>query len=93
MADDDISALIEALRPVKVTTEGAYRAVDRYRDFHSFFATEGGKRVLAQIVDLCEGRPVGEDDAANHAALVWRAARRDVGLKLLAWATVPPRET
>lgn len=89
MDDSEIARLVEALRPVKVTAEGGYTPLDRYRDFNAFFSTDGGKRVLAQIADLCD-KPVRAHEAGDHAKLVWSAARREVGMQILAWATVVP---
>lgn len=86
-----IAAFIEALRPVKVG-RGGYTRLDRYRDFKATFSTEPGKRVLAQIIDLCEGPVPSEHDIDNHAKLAGRAMMRRVGALVSAWATVPPPE-
>lgn len=89
--DDDITAFIEALRPVKVGRNG-YSRIDRYRDFKATFSTESGKRVLAQIIDLCEGPVPTESDIENHAKLAGRAMMRRVGALISAWTSVPPPE-
>lgn len=86
-----IAALAEALRPVRVGRNN-YTRLDRYRDFNRVFGTPEGKRVLAQIVDHCEGGAVSESDYGNHALLVGRVASRRVGQMILAWASVPPPE-
>lgn len=87
---DDIAALIEALRPVRVG-RGNYNRTDRYRDFNRvFFGTEEGKRVLSQIVDACEGPQLAEQDLNNHALLAARAWTRRIGALISAWASVPP---
>lgn len=87
---EDIASLIEALRPVRVG-RGNYGRVDRYRDFNRvFFGTAEGRRVLSQIVDLCEGPQLNEQDLNNHALLAARAWTRRVGALISAWASVPP---
>lgn len=93
MSDDTaelLSALAEAMRPVKVG-RGNYTQIDRFRDFSRvFLGTDEGKRVLAQIIDLCEGRPVRDDELSNHALLAARAKARNVGQQIAAWASIPP---
>lgn len=88
----EIKALIEALRPVKVG-RGNYTRTDRFRDFSRVFhGSPEGKRVLAQIIDLCEGPVTTEQDLTNHALLAGRAMSRRVGALIAAWASVPPAE-
>lgn len=90
VSDVDIAALAEALRPVRVGRNG-YNRIDRYRDFNKVFhGSPEGRRVLAQIVDLCEGKPITEDELANHALLAARAFARRVGTLITAYSTVPP---
>lgn len=87
---NDIRALVEAIRFVKVGRE-QYTRLDRFRDFNrTFHGTEEGRRVLAQIMDLCEGPVTTESDLTNHALLAGRAMSRRVGLLINAWASVPP---
>jgi hypothetical protein len=87
---EDIASLIEALRPVRVG-RGNYNRLDRFRDFSRvFLATEEGKRVLSQIIDLCEGPQLQESDLNNHALLAARAWTRRIGALISAWASVPP---
>jgi hypothetical protein len=89
-SDPDVAALIQALTPVKVGRSG-YTRLDRYRDFHRVFhGSPEGRRVLAQIVDYCEGPPLIEQDLSNHALLAARAHARKVGQMITAWASVPP---
>jgi hypothetical protein len=89
---DDIASLIEALRPVRVGRQN-YTATDRYRDFSRVFhSTPEGRRVLSQIVDLCEGPQLIEPDLNNHALLASRAWARRVGTLISAWSSVPPRK-
>lgn len=88
----EIKALIEALRPVKVGRNN-YSRTDRFRDFSRVFhGSEEGKRVLAQIIDLCEGPVTTEADLTNHALLAGRAMSRRVGALIAAWASVPPAD-
>ena len=91
MADEqDIAAFIEALRPVKLGRNG-YTALDRYRDFHTLLAgTPEGKRVLSQIIDMCEGSLIREDQLGDHALLAARAWGRRLGALISAYALVPP---
>jgi hypothetical protein len=84
---DDITAA--ALLPLHAASGGPYTPVDRYRDFHSVFSTEAGKRVLRQIVDRCEGRVLPQDDASLQQLAAY-VARRKVGLWIVATASVPP---
>jgi hypothetical protein len=87
---EDIASLIEALRPVRVG-RGNYTRVDRFRDFNRVFhGTPEGRRVISQIVDLCEGPQLTEPDLNNHALLAARAWTRRIGALISAWASVPP---
>lgn len=88
---DEIAAFIQALQPIRATGEGPYKPVDRYRDFHSVFGSDAGKRVLSQIVDKGDRR-VTEMDAEKQATLIWRAAQRELAQWIVAVATVPPRQ-
>ena len=90
--DPDIRAFIEALRPLQVRAEGPYKPIDRYRDFSRVFGTDEGKRVLSQIIDLCEGKPPSDAEIASHALLAKRAGMRFVGQKIAFYATVAPRD-
>lgn len=86
----DIRNLITAIGFVKVG-RGDYSRMDRYRDFSRvFYGTEEGKRVLAQIMSLCEGPVTLETELPNHALLAGRAMSRRVGTLITAWASVPP---
>jgi hypothetical protein len=88
--NEDIASLIEALRPVRVG-RGNYTRQDRYRDFSRVFhGTDEGRRVLAQIIDACEGQQLLEGDLNNHALLAARAWSRRIGALISAWASVPP---
>lgn len=86
----DIRALISAIGFVKVNRAG-YTKLDRYRDFSRvFYGTDEGKRVLAQIMALCEGPVTLEEELPNHALLAGRAMSRRVGTLITAWASVAP---
>lgn len=86
----DIRSLVAAIRFVKVG-RGDYTRLDRYRDFSRvFYGTEEGRRVLAQIMDLCEGPVTLESELPNHALLAGRSMSRRVGTLITAWASVPP---
>lgn len=94
MSDDpDIRTFIEALKPIRPSREGPYTYTDRYRDFSRVFGSDEGKRVLSQIIDLCEGGLMGDSDIQSHALLAKRAGMRLVGQKIAAIATMPPRES
>lgn len=90
--DSAVTAFIDALRPVKPGRAG-YTHLDRYRDFKTTFDSPEGKRVLSQIIDLCEGPVIREDELTNHALLAARAWGRRIGVLILQHASVPPPET
>lgn len=90
--DPDIRAFIEALKPIRCSREGPYTFTDRYRDFSRVFGSDEGKRVLSQIIDLCEGGLMGDTEIQSHALLAKRAGMRFIGQKIAAIATMPPRE-
>lgn len=91
MPDSDLQAFYEALLPVRVTGEGSYTPEDRYRDFREvFYGSNAGKRVLAQIMDECEGPPVGEAQIESHAYLAMRAGKRTVGARIVLWMNAAP---
>jgi hypothetical protein len=70
---------------------GNYTKLDRFRDFSRvFYGTDEGKRVLAQIMALCEGPVTQESELPNHALLAGRAMSRRVGTLITAWASVSP---
>jgi hypothetical protein len=91
----NLQAFFDALAAVKAGRDG-YSTMDRYRDCRTvFFGSEAGKRVLGQVIALCEGLPVLEGDVANHALLAYRAGRRSIGQELVKWmnAEPPPQQT
>ena len=86
----DLAAFFAALAPVRVG-HGSYSQLDRYRDFRAvFFGSDAGRRVLAQIVNLCEGLPVLEADAESHARMAYRAGMRRVGQEIVRWMNAEP---
>lgn len=90
-ATEDIASLIEALRPVRVG-RGNYTALDRYREARLTFSSDAGKRILSQIIDLCEGSVMFEHEVENIGKLAYRAGMRFVGIQIMAWMN-QPRET
>ncbi len=92
-ADDDIRALVEAITPIYVGPGSTYTALDRYRDFHRVFhGTPEGKRVLSQVIGLLEGQPILEADLEKPHLLAAREWARRQGQRIMAWASIPPRE-
>jgi hypothetical protein len=86
-----IESFIEALRHVGVGR--GYSYLDRYRDFNRvFLGTPEGKRVLSQIVDMCEGPVVTEKELENHALLAARAWSKRIGLRISQYAAIPPQQ-
>lgn len=77
----------DALRPLKVSRDGPYKSIDRYRDFVSVFSSDAGKRVLSQIVDHCEGKVPSEDE--SDAKVRAYIARRRVGWWICAQMMAP----
>lgn len=85
---DDITAFVEALAPLKATSEGEYTFVDRYRDFSRVFGTDEGQRVLRQIVSLGDRFVLpGDNEREAH----WKNAQRFLVAKILEYTAVPPR--
>lgn len=90
-ADTGIALFIEALsRDTRVSLDGPYTPLDRYRDFRAVFSTDQGQRVFKQIIDLCDGFVPREDDPP--AVLAGYVARRRLGLKLSAILAIPPKQ-
>lgn len=86
--DASIRRYFEALRPIVVSADGPYKPIDRYRDFATVFGSDAGKRVLSQIISMCEDKVPRED--ADEPAVRAYIARRRVGW-LIASMMVPPR--
>lgn len=77
-SNSDLQAFYEALTPVRVGRNN-YTKADRFRDFQTVFASEQGKRVLAQLIDVAEGRPIAESEVGDHALLAYRQGQRSIG--------------
>lgn len=92
---NDLQAFYDALTPIRVTSDGDYRPVDRLRDFREvFFSNEQGRRVLAQIMNECEGLPVTLNQISDHSFLAFRHGKREVGLRIVQWMNaLPPNVT
>lgn len=86
---EQLAAALDFMPRIKVTVEGSYKAIDRYRDFSRVFGSVEGQRVLAQIVTLGT-EPVRPADMGNHDLMVWRHATRFLVLKIADWAANPP---
>jgi hypothetical protein len=86
----NLQAFFDTLAAVKAGRDG-YSSMDRYRDCRTvFFGSEAGKRVLGQIIAMCEGLPVLEPEVSNHALLAFRAGRRSIGQELVKWMNAEP---
>lgn len=75
----DLQKFFESLPRVRATHAGPYTKFDRYRDFRRVFGTDEGRRVLAQIVNHCEGPILTQAEIHNHADLSFRAGQREPG--------------
>lgn len=83
---NDLQAFFNAMRPVRVQHQGPYTPDDRFRDFQQvFFGSEQGRRVLAQIIDECEGLPPTMSEVSDHAFLAFKAGKREVGMRIVQW--------
>jgi len=88
---DEVTEFIEAVKSTMVGRNG-YTKMDRYRDFKKVFSTEHGKRVLAQIMDLCEGSPITIHDVEDHAKLSYRAGMKYAAIRVAAITLIEPTE-
>lgn len=75
----DLQRFFQSLSFVK-PGRGGYKKMDRYRDFRQVFNTDSGKRVLAQIIDECEGLPIIEKEVSDTHKMAFRAGKRNVAL-------------
>lgn len=89
MTDDTEPLLIQPLPNFQASSDGSYTFVDRYRDCNAVFGTEPGKRVLAQLLHLCEGYIPGEDQP--HSVMAGYCSRMRLAAQLKRWIMVPPR--
>jgi hypothetical protein len=90
----NLQAFFDSLKPafVKPRWKTSYTPLDRYREFNEVFRTEAGRRVLAQIVDLCEGIPLSLNQIENHAYMAFRQGQREVGLKITQYMVDEPTD-
>ena len=90
---NDLQAFYESLRPVRATQSGSYTFDDRFRDFRAvFFGDDRGRRVLAQIIDLCEGLPITLKQMESHPYLASRAGQREIGMRIVQFMGAVPSE-
>ena len=85
----DLRTFNENLPRVAVGMEG-YTKADRHRDFRDVFfgnsTSEQGMRVYSQIVDLCYGRMMMDDEIDSHARLAARAGGVRIAQEIEMWA-------
>ena len=72
---DDLQELLASLPRNRVGDN--YTERDRAADFLAVFSTEQGRRVLDQIVQICDP-PSLLEDADKHGTLAFKAGRRRV---------------
>lgn len=87
----DLQKFFGSLTHVRAGRLG-YTKTDRYRDFRAVFATPEGRKVLAQIIDYCEGAPVIEADVSDTHGLAFKAGKRNVGLWMVQTLNAEPLE-
>lgn len=91
----NLQAFFDGMRPhfVKAKWNTSYTPLDRYREFNEVFqSTDAGRRVLAQIIDLCEGLPLSLNQISDHAYMAFRAGKREVGLDIQKLLVEEPRD-
>lgn len=73
-----------------------YSHMQRYQDFRAVFfghsTPHQGRRVYAQVIDLCEARVPSESDVHDHAMLAFHAGQRHTGKTIAFWAGFEPPE-
>lgn len=73
---DDLLELLESLPRTRVDQE-TYTEKDRAADFLAVFSSDRGRRVLDQIVQICD--PAARlEDADKHGTLAFKAGQRRV---------------
>ena len=88
----DLQAFFASLSPAKPGRNG-YTKADRYRDFRAVFATESGRRVLAQLIDHCEGLPIVEKEVSDTHLTAYRMGQREPGLWIVRVLNAEPLPT
>ena len=89
--NSDLQSFYQSLTPVKPGING-YSKMDRYRDFRSVFGSEAGKRVLAQLVERAEGKPILETEVTETQVMAYRAGQRSIGLWVVQVLQAEPLE-
>lgn len=76
---DDLIAFLESLPRIRVSDE--YKEIDRARDFAAVFnensTAEQGRKVMSQIVDICDPR-ITSEDADKPGTLAYKVGMRRV---------------
>lgn len=88
---DDIARVVDAIQAISID-RSTYTALDRYREFRLVFGSDAGKRVLSQIVSMCEGPVLREHEVSDLGKMAYRQGMRYVSHMIFAWMQVP-RET
>ena len=83
---DAVVDLLEELPRIHVSHDGGYSFADRAHDFMAVFngtsTADQGRRVLAQIAQICD--PVSSiKDADSHGSLAWKGGMRRVMHELM----------
>jgi hypothetical protein len=82
--------LYASLPRVKVSSDGPYNYIDRARDFLATFDSESGKRVLAQIAQICDPPPL-MSEADKDGTLAFKSGVRWVMTQIMiCMAARPP---
>ena len=81
----NLQEFFDSLKPgfLKPAWNTSYTPMDRFRDYHAVFDSETGRRVLAQIIDMCEGKPITLNQVGDHAYLAFRQGMREVGMNIV----------
>jgi hypothetical protein len=85
---DDIARVVEAIQAISID-KSSYGPLDRYREFRQVFGTDAGKRVLSQIIAMCEGPVLREHEVHDHAKIAYRQGMRFVSAQIFAWMQQP----
>jgi len=73
-----VRELLDGLGSYQASVEGQYTFQDETRDFRGVFGTDLGKRVLSIIAQVCDPRPVGDNNISNGMLLAKNEGRRAV---------------
>ena len=89
----------DSLKPAFLTPRWgtSYTPLDRYRDFNATFAgaatEEQAKKCLAQIIDMCEGKPITLNQISDHAYLAFRQGLREAGMNIVVIMNQEPNDS